>query len=63
MAALARDAGGVPQIGMSSISIAGQHDDDSLKRVAAALAEAGQQIERGVFCRSAKGAQKSTSAD
>lgn len=63
VAALARDAGGVPQIGMSSISIAGQHDDDSLKRVAAALAEAGQQIERGVFCRSAKGAQKSTSAD
>ncbi|MBY6002288.1 helix-turn-helix domain-containing protein [Salipiger bermudensis] len=49
VAALSVDAAGVPRLGMSSITITGQQTDESLDRVGAALAEAGRQIERGVF--------------
>jgi len=51
VAALARDARGTPRIGMSGITIAGQHDEGSLEHVGAALAEAATQIERGIFGR------------
>lgn len=51
VAAVACDAGGTPRIGMSGITIAGQHNDASLARLADALAAAGTQIERGLFGR------------
>lgn len=51
VAAVARDAAGTPRLGLSSITISGQHDDGSLTRVAEALVDAAGQIERGLFCR------------
>ncbi|NHF74621.1 IclR family transcriptional regulator [Paracoccus xiamenensis] len=51
VAAMACDAENTPRLGLSSITISGQHGDDSLLRVAEALAEAAKQIERGLFCR------------
>ncbi|EPX77106.1 IclR family transcriptional regulator [Litoreibacter arenae] len=51
VASLARDADGTPRFGMSSITITGQHDAESLKAVAVSLADAANQIERGVFGR------------
>lgn len=50
-ASLALDAEDVPRLGMSSITIAGQHDAENLVAVARALAEAAQRIERCVFGR------------
>lgn len=55
VAALVRDADGVPRLGMSSITIAGQQTDESLARVASALRGAAEQIERCLFCRPAPG--------
>jgi DNA-binding IclR family transcriptional regulator len=52
-ASLVRDADGTPRFGMSSITIAGQHDDASLTAMAAALGTAARHIERGVFGRTA----------
>ncbi|SDE87157.1 IclR family transcriptional regulator [Rhodospira trueperi] len=49
VASLARDADGVPRLGLSSITIAGQHDSENLVTVGRALAEAGLRIERCVF--------------
>ena len=49
MAAVACDANGVPRLGMSSITIAGQHDADPRLKVAKALAAAALQVERCVF--------------
>lgn len=54
VAALARDAGGIPRIGMSSITIAGQQDKESLAAVAVSLKSAADQIERGIFGRQAE---------
>jgi DNA-binding IclR family transcriptional regulator len=54
VATLSRDASGRPRIGMSGITIAGQHDEASLERVGASLAAAARQIERGVFGRPAE---------
>ncbi|WP_162787097.1 IclR family transcriptional regulator [Notoacmeibacter marinus] len=51
VATLARDAADIPRIGMSSITIAGQHDENSLEKVADALTGAADQIERCVFGR------------
>lgn len=51
VASLARDAEGHPRLGVSSITIAGQHDDPALTRVGAALAGAARQIERSLFGR------------
>ncbi len=53
IAAIARDAAGIPRLGMSSITISAQQDDDSLARVGRALAEAAQQVERCLFIRPA----------
>ena len=53
VASLARDAGGVPRLGMSSITIAGQQTDESLAAIATALAGAAAQIERCLFGRPA----------
>lgn len=50
-ASLARDAEGTPRFGISSITIAGQHDAESQDTVAVSLADAAKQIERGVFGR------------
>jgi DNA-binding IclR family transcriptional regulator len=50
-ASLARDAEGIPRFGISSITIAGQHDPESQDAVAISLADAAKQIERGVFNR------------
>lgn len=58
VATLARDAGDIPRIGMSSITIAGQQDEDGLDRVADTLTAAADQIERCVFGR--KAARKTT---
>ncbi|WP_417839556.1 IclR family transcriptional regulator [Tritonibacter scottomollicae] len=49
VASLARDAEGVPRLGISSITIAGQQTDESLGAIASALAEAAAQIERCLF--------------
>lgn len=49
VASLARDADGTPRFGMSSITITGQHDRESLEAVAVSLTDAAKQIERGVF--------------
>lgn len=51
VAALACDSAGVPRIGMSSITISGQQTDESLDRVALALADAAGQVERCIFGR------------
>ncbi|MCP1198293.1 IclR family transcriptional regulator [Notoacmeibacter sp. MSK16QG-6] len=51
VATLARDADDIPRIGMSSIIIAGQQDEDSLNEVAGALMQAADQVERCVFGR------------
>ncbi|MEO1986450.1 MAG: helix-turn-helix domain-containing protein [Martelella sp.] len=53
VASIARDAEGVPRLGMSSITIAGQQTDDSLDAIATALAGAAAQIERCLFGRPA----------
>ena len=50
-ASLARDSEGIPRFGISSITIAGQHDPESQDAVAISLADAAKQIERGVFNR------------
>lgn len=50
-AALAVDAEDRPRIGLSSITIAGQHDGPALEAVAAALRAAALKIERAVFGR------------
>jgi len=55
VASLARDADGVPRLGMSSITIAGQQTEESLAQVAIALRGAAEQIERCIFCRPATG--------
>lgn len=55
VATLVRDADGVPRLGMSSITIAGQQTEENLGRVASALRGAAQQIERCIFCRPAPG--------
>ena len=49
--AVARDAGGAPRLSLSSITIAGQHEEASLEAVATALAGAAARIERSVFGR------------
>ncbi len=49
VAAVACDANGVPRLGMSSITIAGQHDVEPLSKVAKALAAAARQVECCVF--------------
>ena len=51
VASLARDAEDNPRLGMSSITISGQHDEPALTRVGEALAEAAGQIERSLFGR------------
>lgn len=51
VAAIASDATDTPRLGLSSITISGQHDDASLTGVAEALADAAAQIERGLFAR------------
>ncbi|MFV0386142.1 IclR family transcriptional regulator [Paracoccus sp. (in: a-proteobacteria)] len=51
VAALACDAGGTPRLGLSSITITGQHDEVSLALVTTALADTARQIERGIFAR------------
>lgn len=53
VASLARDAGDAPRLGISAITISGQHTEDSLTRIGEALADAAQQIERNLFGRSA----------
>ncbi|MFS4437778.1 IclR family transcriptional regulator [Paracoccaceae bacterium GXU_MW_L88] len=53
VAALSRDAAGVPRLGMSSITITGQQTEENLDAVGEALAKAAQDIERGVFGRPA----------
>ncbi|TRW94605.1 helix-turn-helix domain-containing protein [Paracoccus sp. M683] len=53
VASLSRDADGVPRLGMSSITVAGQQTDESLGAIATALAEAARQIERCLFGRNA----------
>ncbi|QCO57736.1 IclR family transcriptional regulator (plasmid) [Pseudorhodobacter turbinis] len=53
VATIARDGAGSPRLGMSSITIAAQHDDESLAGVGKALAEAAQLIERCLFVRPA----------
>jgi len=53
VATLARDAADVPRLGMSSITIVGQHNDESLAEVAVALAAAAAQAERCIFGRPA----------
>ncbi|MBA4490058.1 helix-turn-helix domain-containing protein [Paracoccus sp. S1E-3] len=58
VAAVACDRADTPRLGLSSITISGQHDDDSLAHVAAALSEAAGQIERGLFCRAAPSLQQ-----
>lgn len=52
VASLACDAEGHPRLGISSITISGQHDEPALARVGKALAEAAGQIERSMFGRS-----------
>lgn len=49
VAAMARDRTGRPRIGMSSITIAGQHTANELTAVGRALAAAASRIERGLF--------------
>lgn len=51
VATLARDGEDTPRIGLSTITIAGQHDDESLARVAASLKSVADQIECGIFGR------------
>lgn len=51
VAVLSRDAAGTPRLGMSSITITGQQDEESLVRIGSALASAARQVERGVFGR------------
>ena len=53
VAALARDARGTPRIGLSGISISGQHEADGLAHLAGALIDAAGRIERGLFGRNA----------
>lgn len=53
VASLARDAEGIPRLGLSSITISGQHDEPALDRVGRALAQAAGQIERSMFGRPA----------
>lgn len=53
VATLARDAEGTPRVGLSSITIAGQLEDDKLADLGAALADAASRIERGLFGRTA----------
>ena len=54
VASLARDKDGVPRLGMSSITIAGQQTDDKLAVIATALVGAAAQIERCLFGRAAE---------
>ncbi|XDA97920.1 helix-turn-helix domain-containing protein [Sulfitobacter sp. LCG007] len=54
VASLARDAEGVPRLGMSSITIAGQQTEESLAAIARALSGAAAQIERCIFGRPAE---------
>lgn len=51
VATLVRDLGGTPRLGMSSITIAGQHTHETLRIVATELAGAADRIERNVFGR------------
>ena len=51
VAAVARDATGTPRMGMSSITITGQHERADLHAVAASLVDAAGQIERNIFGR------------
>ncbi len=51
VAALARDGAGTPRLGLSSITIAGQHDEAGLERVGGALVAAADRIESGLFGR------------
>jgi DNA-binding IclR family transcriptional regulator len=51
VAALARDATGTPRLGLSGITVTGQHDAVSLTDTAASLAAACRRIERGLFSR------------
>ncbi len=55
VATLALDGEGVPRLGMSSITIAGQQTEESLSAVASALRGAAEQIERCIFCRPTPG--------
>ena len=55
VAALACGSDGSPRLGMSSITISGQHEPASLRAVGAALAEAAPHIERAVFGRRTAG--------
>lgn len=47
-----RDADGTPRLGMSSITITGQHSDANLQATATALSATAKQVERCVFGRS-----------
>lgn len=51
VAAVVRDRSGTPRIGMSSITIAGQHTPADLASVGHALAAAARRIESGLFGR------------
>jgi DNA-binding IclR family transcriptional regulator len=51
VAALARDDTGTPRLGLSGITVTGQHDAVSLTDTAASLAAACRRIERGLFSR------------
>ncbi|MHA7874365.1 IclR family transcriptional regulator [Roseivivax sp.] len=53
VAAVARDAEGTPRLGMSSITITGQHEPADLTAVAAQLVDAAGQVERNIFGRRA----------
>ena len=49
VAAVVGDRGGTPRIGMSGITIAGQHTADELAHVGRSLADAADRIERGLY--------------
>lgn len=51
VATLACDATGTPRLGISGITVTGQHDADEIAGAAASLAQAANRIERGVFGR------------
>lgn len=51
VATLARDATGTPRLGLSGITVAGQHDASELGDTATSLASAAARIERGLFGR------------
>lgn len=53
VATLVRDAHDAPRLGLSAITITGQHRDDEIAHIGQALADAARQIERNLFGRSA----------